>query len=389
VDDRVGGSWDALVTHIGASALPIALVSQEGLALVSPRQARRAVESFKDAEVQVIVTARDLGRVLVSMWQEEIKSDGTWTWRDYAEAVRDPGQTARQPAFGFWRRQDLVRVCDAWGAAVGVDHVHVVTVPQEGSAPEELLHRVASVVGFDSAWLTHRPVRYNEMVGVAEIELLRQINTRLGGRLNEPQRARAIRGALIPIMEQRQSQAKAGLPPQELDWVTARADEMIAAIEDRGYEVTGDVGDLRPRPRTAMRNPADSSVDELYDTAVDVLTQLTERYARAWWLRQRKSDEESNPASRMPGDLRGRTYLTKLRVLEMTERSRLASRALAIVLRAEQRQTRRVRRRTARKHAGCDLDEGLERLPERDERSLPIDDGGVRGSSQAARDLRR
>ena len=104
--------------------------------------------------------------------------------------------------------------------------------------------------------------------------------------------------------------------------------------------------------RADARHPSDASPDQLYDAAVDVLTQLTERYAKAWWLRPRRSGaDEAEPARSRPGGRRGRKYRAKMKLLEMTERSRLASHAVAMVLHAEARQTGRLRRRAGRTRA--------------------------------------
>jgi len=78
-DGRINGQWNVLVDEINSSELPVGLISEEYLSLATARQAGRAVASFPDAEVHVVVTARDLGRVLLSAWQEEVKNDATWT----------------------------------------------------------------------------------------------------------------------------------------------------------------------------------------------------------------------------------------------------------------------------------------------------------------------
>ena len=341
---RVAGSWDALTEHIRSSPASKALVSQESLALATLREARRAVASFPDAEVHAVVTARDLGRVLVSMWQEDIKSDATWTWREYVDAVQDPTRAAQQPAFGFWRRQDLVRICDTWAAAVGQDRLHLVTVPPAGAPPEELVRRMASAVGFDSAPLAETPKRHNEMVGPAGVEVLRQVNERLGGRLNEAQRARAVKGALVPALERPPPGARPGLREPELTWVAQRAEATIEALRSRGYRVIGDLDDLRPQGEAASRAPDEATLDELYEVAVGTVAALTERFATAWWLRRGTDVEGEVEQGGRASRWRGRMYAMKLQVLELANRSRVASKALALVLRAEDRRLERERR---------------------------------------------
>src|SRR5699024_10916831 len=83
-DNRIAGQWGALVDATNASGQPTALISEERLSLCTLRQIRRCVHSFPDSEVHVVVTVRDLARVAVSAWQEEVKNDNTWTWEEFA-----------------------------------------------------------------------------------------------------------------------------------------------------------------------------------------------------------------------------------------------------------------------------------------------------------------
>ena len=47
----------------------------------------------------MVVTVRDLARVLPSLWQQEIRKGRTWTWPEFLSSVRDPKQR-----FGHRRR---------------------------------------------------------------------------------------------------------------------------------------------------------------------------------------------------------------------------------------------------------------------------------------------
>ncbi|HEY7045218.1 MAG TPA: hypothetical protein VH419_16230 [Nocardioidaceae bacterium] len=344
-DKRVAGHWAALTEHIRDSPAPVALVSQESLALATLKEARRAVASFPDLEVHVVVTARDLGRTLVSMWQEEIKAEGTWTWREYADAVKDADRATSNPAFGFWRREDLIRVCDTWAAAATLDHLHIVTVPPSGTDHSELVRRVASVVGFDPTALTEPPRRSNEMIGVPGIEVLRQVNVRLGDRLNERARARAVRGELLSMLARPDSQRRAGLPESEFDWVSKRADSMVETVRSRGFHVVGDLDDLRPRREDSARSPDDATDAELFEAAVDALAQLTERYGRSWWSKRRSRFEDVSEGGTLRSRLRGRTYKLKVKMLATADRSKLAAKAVGVAVDAEARKLRRARNR--------------------------------------------
>src|SRR6266581_2143274 len=89
-DIRQVGQWDALCTAVRSTPLPTALISAELLSALTRRQAACAVNGFPDHDVQVVVTCRDVGRVLVSAWQQGIRCGHTSTWREFVAAVQDP-----------------------------------------------------------------------------------------------------------------------------------------------------------------------------------------------------------------------------------------------------------------------------------------------------------
>jgi hypothetical protein len=331
-----------MAAEIEASGSPTALVSNEGLGFSTLKQARRAVGSFS-GEVHVVVTARDLARVLVSQWQEDVKNDHSWTWRAYVDAAKDPEQASQLPALGFWRRADPVRVCDTWAAVVDPERVHVVTVPPPGAPRGALVERFGSVVGIDPNRLPHEPAWDNEQVGAAGTEILRRVNEALGGRLNQAQHARAVRRGLVPMLVRETERTSPELPADEYPWVAKRAEETIAALAERGYPVAGDLGDLRPREPAGLVGPDDVSEHELLDTAVHALASLTERYATSWWGRK-GADIEGAPAG-VVGRARGRLYRAKDWAVAKTETSPIAGRLLGRALRAEERRVERARQR--------------------------------------------
>lgn len=335
-DDRIAGSWDALVDSVKASGLRSALVSEERLSLCTLRQVERAVSSFPDSQVHVVVTVRDLGRVAVSAWQEEVKNDQTWTWQVFADAIKDPGQAAVNPARNFFLRQDVVKICETWETAIPAPRLHIVTVPRSGSSADVLLERFASVVGFDTAVLTEQPTWNNETVGVAATEVIRRVNERLGGRLNQRQHDKVIKLAVAPLLAQRTEAARFTLPPEELDWVTERADRIIEALQQRGYPVTGDLSELRPQRIEGGRRPDDATQTELLEVALDALAMLAEKHATSWWVRKRPDVPVETVGGAQSGDLasktRGLMFRGQRRAAELADTNPVAAKAMGAVL---------------------------------------------------------
>jgi hypothetical protein len=344
-DTRVAGAWDALVADVMGSVEPTVLISQEALGFCTLRQARTAVQAFGDAQVDIVVTARDLARVLVSMWQEEVKNDRSWTWRAYVDSVKDPDQATVLPALGFWRRADLVRVTDTWSAVSGADRLHVVTVPPRGAGADELVRRLGQVVGFEPSDLPVEPEWSNEMVGAAGTEVLRRVNEELGGRLNQAQHTRAIRRTLVPILVGQTKPEPLTIPDEEFDWVSERSDQAIAHVRSRGFGVVGDLDDLRPRRNAAASSPDAVVDDELLAVAVQSLALMAERYATAWWVKQGRTIEGGDEQGGMASRARGRLFRVKEKVVESAQHNAAASKLVERAVKAEARRVEKANNR--------------------------------------------
>jgi hypothetical protein len=340
-DTRIGGSWDALVSAVNACGAAAALISEEHLSVSTRKQAKRAVASFPGAEVRVVITVRDLARVAVSAWQEEVKNDKTWTWQQFAESIRDPRAVARSPARGFWLRQDLPKICELWEAAVPADRITIVTVPPDGAPADVLLHRFCSVVGVDAASLTEQPAWRNETVGVAATEVIRRVNERLGQRLNQRQHDKVIKRTVVQRLATRSEPVRFALPEEELPWITRRAGEMRAAVEGRGYRVVGDLDDLRPRSRAGGRRPDDATVEELLEASLDTAALLAEEYGRVWWQSKRSTIEEGVDRGDAASRARGVVFRIQRRAAQLADRNPAAARALSLVLKLRARSSAR------------------------------------------------
>ena len=262
-----------------------AVVSNELLAMLAPRRIKRLVAAFAPAEIHVVVTARDLARVIPSQWQTRLKNGSTLTWGQFATAVcadpvKHPDQAepaAAEPAGvsggddsaeWFWRRQDLPAIVRKWQAAG--DRLTIVTVPPAGSPPHEVEARFASVIGVDDHAFA-RPTYANSSVGAHSAELLRRVNRETAGLDSEYQRM-GVRNALarLVLAERASAEPRCGLSPDQLAWVRSRALAMTAELDQLGVGVVGDLHDLVPDAQTSDGgiDPAATSDADLLEAAV-------------------------------------------------------------------------------------------------------------------------
>ena len=332
---QVPGSWPALVGSIRHWPGSHALISEEFLALATPRQVRRAVRAFNGAPVHVVVTVRDLARVIAATWQQNLQKGRTWSWEDFVTAVRQPDRGRASVGAVFWLRQDIVRVLDAWESEVPRDRIHLVTVPQPGAPKDLLLERFAAATRVDPALLDgNQPGDSNVAVGIAEAEVLRRLNAGLGGRLNERQYRRAVQHGVKPALAAQQSSTRIKLPPEHHGWVSERAKTMVEVLRERGYEVAGDLDDLIPAEASGGTRPDEVEDAALTDASIAALVAVTEQYADYWWQTRRPDRRTAaTSSSRLASLARAIGYRTRIRALDMTERNRLVDRAAVTYLR--------------------------------------------------------
>jgi len=321
----VAGSWATLVDRARSWGGSQVLVSEELLAMASPRQAARAVKAFAPAPVHVVVTVRDLARVVVAAWQQEMVKGRTWSLDEYVAAVRDPSEGKATAGVAFWLRQDTVRLLEVWAKVVASERVHLVTVPQPGAPAELLLDRFVAATGLPPGVVYTDQEPANESVGVAETEVLRRLNQRLDGTLNERQYVRVVKRGVHPALQARRS-SKIEFPAEHRSWVIDASAAMVTSLRGSGYAVAGDLDDLLPvlGDDTAARQ-GEASDSEVADAALDALASVVQAYATSWWQGKRRERAASAPGVRqLASSQRALAYRARLAVLGLADRNRLA-----------------------------------------------------------------
>jgi hypothetical protein len=275
------------------------LVTQEQLAGCGRVQIDSLVRCLGDREMHVVATARAVSRQVPSAWQERVKTRSTMPFDDFVVAVRD--RTA--PARGFWQNQDLPAVLDRWASGLPAGQVHVVTLPTAGAAPNQLEARFFGVLGVDHNRLRAGQPRSNSSLGAVQAELLRRVNLALGERLPRPRLgyARVAKWYLVQNFLLPQGGRPALLPQSIEPWCRQLSEEWIATISNAGYDVAGDLSDLRPDPAhfaPAVENvPDGDQLDAAVRALADVLVHRHEELARIDALTARVAELEQGRAT--------------------------------------------------------------------------------------------
>ena len=281
-DAVVAGALDRLLAEINAYDGPSVVVSEEELGLARPRHVHRLVRGLSGHRVFVVIGVRDLGRTLVSAWQQSVVMGATTSWSEYVAGIRQPETGPTRAAAGFALRHDVLRVLDAWSAHVPADRIRLVTVPPRGAPSDVLPSRFAQAIGLPaSVWVDVPPVR-NASLGAAEVEMIRRLNEQLTGRLLLRQLRHVTAAGIRPRLNVSGSRPLS-LPPEDAAWVRQRAEQVIAELQRRGHAVYGDLDDLLPRDVVAAgRRLDDVSQAELLAVTEAALAALAVAHGTLW-----------------------------------------------------------------------------------------------------------
>jgi len=277
------GAWKRLRQEMAAWP-GASVVSMEWLCAADEATIERIVSDVAPAQVEVVVTARDLGRTVAAAWQEYLQNRREWTWEDFLTQLGSPNTRETPAGSHFWAQQDLTDIIARWSAAVGPEHTHVVTLPHPGAGPDVLWERMAQVLGFDAAHFSAEGERdANESLGLQSAEIMRRVNplTRRDG-LGYTEYRSGFKQALGKdvLAHRRGLESRVAVPPEQQGWIREVAARHMASVAASGAHLVGDLTDLEP-VFTPGRQPSEVPAEEILDTAAEALNEVSQRWLAA------------------------------------------------------------------------------------------------------------
>jgi hypothetical protein len=228
---------------------------------------------------------RDMATLLPAEWQETVKHRSVRSWEDWLGDVidresRDPGRRR----WWFWCVHDTLAILDTWARYVPAERVHVIITPPRGSASGLLWDRFASVLDADPARVDLSVARANTSLDVAEIEFLRRLNQELPPEVPDWFYMWRVKEGIAHRAAPRPGGGRLVLPADRDAWAKEQAEALIAGLGETGYDLIGDLDELRPRPVTEPgADPADQPAEQVLDAAVQaVAAMVTNQYHRAY-----------------------------------------------------------------------------------------------------------
>lgn len=247
------------------------LLSMEFLAPIPEDRIRRVLADFPGARVEVVITVRDLGRVVPAMWQETLQNRRSWAWSEFQRAVRSESGTVGKR---FWRQQDVGKVAKRWAKVLGPEQVTVITVPPSGAPPELLWERFCDVAGLAPATWAPAP-RANESLGVASALLLGRLNAALGDDVDRSVYNKAVKKRLAKQVLAARKSDEPSIGFVVPDWLRKRSDARSADLAATGVRIVGDLAELVPRDVPGL-DPDSVSAEQQLEAAVDALARLVQ-----------------------------------------------------------------------------------------------------------------
>jgi hypothetical protein len=295
------GAWQRLVDELAEFSGHSAIISMEALSFADDAAVQRAIDSLHPHRVRVIITARDLRRVVPAQWQEAMQNGFTISYERFLQVV---SKTRAHRILGnetLWAAQDFGYMLRTWRPAVAApDDLVLVTVPPSGSAPSLLWERFCAASELDPSGVDATSTT-NESLGSTSAELMRRIN-QVARKAEAPYttrqalKHRLAKGALI---SHRHEEPSLVLPQRYLSWAARSADWQISEIKAVGPRVIGDLDDLavasdQPTPRRGTRTVETPTADEgeLLDSAMAGLIAMADQVQRVRGRRRRPSASE-------------------------------------------------------------------------------------------------
>src|SRR5215470_4794575 len=313
------GEWDVLTAQ-ALRAPEAAVISNELLAACNPRQADRAVQSLRPAEVHIVVTVRDFATLLPAEWQETVKCRSTVPWERWVDGVIDAAPDPdRRRRLWFWTVHDTLAILRLWSQEIPADQVHVITLPPQGGT-SELWLRFASVLGIGSSTIDLPRHRENPSLGLAEAEFLRRLNEALPDRVPRWFYTWNVKRILAnDVLSARAPQARLALPPGQQAWAREQSEILVAGLRDSKYQIVGDLGELLPPPATERYVPPTRlPAEQLLDVALRATAALADHQYRGDIITSSSDLTVGlHPARRRPVSRLGLAILKRSRLTRM------------------------------------------------------------------------
>lgn len=252
-----------------------AFVSSEGMCSANDEQAADLVKRLAAGRpTKVLITARSIGELLPSQWQQFLKRGQTTDWENWLhEVLAEP----RDTSLPFWRRFTFPEQVQRWASVVGAENVILVTIDK--ADPGRAIRVAEHLVGVPVGTVTLDPtLRSNPSMSYTEAEFLRNVNMLLiKDGVEYPQYRNLVRrGAFADV--NRVDDAKSNpipTPQWAVDAACREGMDQAALLSGSPGWIVGDLttlGRCAPGSADPLEIPAQISIASASQAVVGALT---------------------------------------------------------------------------------------------------------------------
>lgn len=317
--------WTDLAKHV-ASLDGRVVISSEFFAEADAAQRARLVRDLGADRVHIVAGARNRASIVVSSWQQLIRSLGRtaslerWLEKNYRRA-----DAPERPTEFLWRANPAALV-EHWSDVVPAERITVVVL-------DERDHRLLpasfeAMLGLPGGLLAdQRPPQANRGLSAVEIEMIRQINAELHNRIRwadyDLTMRRGVIQRLIEVRSPAPEEGKPQLPGWAVDRAVAEAEQNVARLQRCGARIIGDPESLRVVPATG---PDERPITDVpIDLAVQAVVGAIAAGTRGKWsLRPPRKPEQVPNGRPAPGRRPGTTHPARPRMNTVPSRELVA-----------------------------------------------------------------
>jgi len=252
------------------------VISSEFFCEADADKARTVVDALGSQRLHVVVTLRNLGRLLPSSWQQYLKYGLTTPYEAWlTDIFNQPGSSKMSPT--FWRRHDHGAVVERWAAAVGPERLTVLVL--EDVDRSAVFVTFAQMLGIAPEVLTSRmELTSNRSMTAAEAALLMQLNARVKKQMQWEEYVRFVRrGVALGMVEGRtpaDTEQRLVTPDWALDAAAEAGNRAADAIAASGVHILGNLDTLRnriPGEPSETEQPVDVPLEAAVQAIITVI----------------------------------------------------------------------------------------------------------------------
>ncbi|UPK74682.1 sulfotransferase [Nocardioidaceae bacterium SCSIO 66511] len=277
-DQPAEGHWKRFVAATRSFDGTV-VFSHEVMGAPLSRTTPTALAELAEHRTDIVITARDPARQLMSVWQQSLRFRSPLTFDEFLAECDFRADGAYR--HGHFRDHQLDRVLRAWAEHVPADRIHLVVVPQPTSPRALLWERFCTALGVEPAQY-EIPVepQSNHSLGVVQAELLRRVNAAMGDRVTSADYSVIRKFVIGNVLARTEPSPKPVLPQHAHNIADELADRWIDAVHAGGYNIIGKPEDLRPVVTTGP-GPDDWTDSAVAAAGVTAGAEVLIAYARA------------------------------------------------------------------------------------------------------------